>query len=426
MVRHYIKCIRHNRWSIRSKAGVESSVQSADDALFAAARAADTVPDMIAFLKTVAQADVDYAKALEANLGAYQQAWRNEQVQALSPGHSLIPVWLHEIAYVGSVAGVRNAYMTALGTVSMTYTNTVLDAYGTFNDAVWDAASAFNTSANTAGNTYSASMRSTNRQYAQSVFNAEKSHTMAVFNAEKAKSIGNATVDASGKRAIFDASQSTADNATQQIDDLMALLGNLGENYTYNDWLNSVTATTTSLQQLQQNSPRTAAETTAAAQLTAAEIANAAVYDNAVAVADQKYQNDVNVAGVNYAVAGYTAATTYATAIMGLQNSYGDSMMNAYNTYISAEDMAWNKYVKAATALNEAYLSTIERLNHDLSFDAIAHFNQAATSVANGETHQALSSRGNKGGSDNGIYEQLKKQRQLARMLRWWHWWHWW
>ncbi|MCL2347480.1 MAG: hypothetical protein FWC50_04385 [Planctomycetaceae bacterium] len=50
---------------------VESATNSADSSLRAAAKAADPTSDMIAYLKTAAQADVDYAKQLEKNLGVY-------------------------------------------------------------------------------------------------------------------------------------------------------------------------------------------------------------------------------------------------------------------------------------------------------------------------------------------------------------------
>jgi len=171
---------------------VESATKSADDALRNAAKNADTTSDMITYLKKAAQADVDYAKALEANLGVYQKAWRQSICDGLSPNDPARSLWLTEIAFVGKVGDARNVYMTGLGNASMLYTNTTLDAYAVFNNACWTASDTYYNGMYGASSAYSSSMRSANKMYARAGFEADKSHTLAIFSAAKTKAIADA------------------------------------------------------------------------------------------------------------------------------------------------------------------------------------------------------------------------------------------
>jgi len=236
---------------------------------------------------------------------------------------------------------------------------------GTFSTAAWDAASVFRSSANTVGSAYSSAMRSANRTYAQSQFNAEKAHTMAVFAAERDESLANAALAAQIAKSNADATKTDAAAATAKIDTLMSALGNLGQGYTFTNWLSDAQTTSTTL----------AADNTAAViarngritqgnqQIAAAKVVNAATKLAKDTAAKNQLEYANGLAGVNVNIAAYSAAITFATGIKGLQSTYGSSINGASDTYIKAVINAADKFDNEYCRLTGRYYDAIKQIN---------------------------------------------------------------
>ena len=368
--------------------------------------------DMIGYLKTVAQADVDYAKSLEMNLGVYQQAWRQGIYNGLTPGDPSAGLWQTEIAFAGKVADARNMYMTGLGNASMTYTNTTLDAYSAFNTACWDASDSYYNGMVGVSSAYSSSMRTANRMFATASFNADKSHTMAMFSAAKTESLANAAADYTIAQSNAAAAKNAADSASDAIDDLMSNLGNVGTSgYDFNNWLNEASTTNTTLTTLK-NTEYTARQQRISAgsqQLANLKSQNALTRKDAESTANATYQNASELANVNYALSSFSAATTYINIIASLEHADNNSKENAINTLISTVDIATNKYNRVAGILTEAYFSAIDQLNIDPNFDPAGYINGAGNTANSGGTVQPM-----------GNCSKPPKDREWGKDSGWW------
>ncbi|MCL2346699.1 MAG: hypothetical protein FWC50_00410 [Planctomycetaceae bacterium] len=340
---------------------VESATNSADSALRSAAKAADTTSDMIAFLKTAAQADVDYAKALEANLGVYQKAWRQGICDGLSPNDPARGLWLTEIAFVSKVGDARNVYMTGLGNASMLYTNTTLDAYAVFNNACWTASDTYYNGMYGASSAYSSTMRSANYMYARAGFEADKSHTLAIFSAAKTEAITNAEADYTIAKSNAAASKTASDSASSALDTLFSHLGNIGStngnSYDFNAWLSEASSTSATLTTLKNTEATAKAQRESAGnqQISDLRAFNALTRKNTDAISDLVWHGAMETNSTNAMIMAFGAATTYMTAVKGLQTTYNNSMASAECMFLQTAKNAADTFNKERCCLTGKY-----------------------------------------------------------------------
>jgi len=378
---------------------VESATKSADDALRNAAKNADTTSDMITYLKKAAQADVDYAKALEANLGVYQKAWRQGICDGLSPTDPARGLWLTEIAFVSKVGDARNVYMTGLGNASMLYTNTTLDAYAVFNAACWTASDTYYNGMYGASSAYSSSMRSANYMYACAGFEADKSHTLAIFSAAKTEALADADYTIAKSNAA--ASKTASDSTTSTLDSLFSHLGTSND---FAAWLSEATATSATLTAFNstETTARNARISNGNIQLGNLKSQNALTRKNTDAISDLVWHGAMETNSTNAMIMVFSATTTFLTTANSLGATYSSSIDTAYDTYMITEINAWNKDAKQANALNHAYKSAIEQLTNNPNFDAAGYISQVTVSQSSGGTGSEVQPLAGSGGNFGG------------------------